>query len=95
MAANETQTLVDKFSWSTKILGTDYKPAALNEVVKMCENLNQEEQYQLLQVLQKYDHIFDGTIGELNMELISLQFMDKETKTVHVRPFSVPRSVEQ
>ena len=95
LAENETQTVVGKFYWSTKILGTEYKPAVLNEVIKICESLNQEEQHQLIQVLQKYEHIFDGIVGEFNRELISLQLMDKETKPVNMRPFTVPRSVEQ
>ena len=52
LTANEPQTLVDKFSHSTKILDAEYKPAVLDEVIKMCENLNQEEQHQLLQILK-------------------------------------------
>ena len=53
MTANEPQTLVEKISRSTKILDAEYKPAVLDEVIKMCENLNQEEQHQLLQIPQK------------------------------------------
>ena len=52
LTTNEPQTLVDEFSRSTKILVAKYKPAILDEVIKMCENLNQEEQHQLLQILQ-------------------------------------------
>ena len=95
LSANEPQTLVDEFSRSTKILDAEYKPAILDEVIKMCENLNQEEQHQLLQILQKYEHLFDGTLGEFNMEPISLHLMDKGCKPVHARPYTVPRSVEQ
>ena len=51
LTANEPQTLVDEFSRSTKILDAEYKPAILDEVIKMCENLNQEEKHQLLQIL--------------------------------------------
>ena len=52
LAANEPQSLVDKFSRSTNILDAEYKPEILEEVTKACENLNEEEQRQLLQVLQ-------------------------------------------
>ena len=63
LTENEPKTLVDEFSCSIKILDAEYEPAVLNEVIKMCENLNQEEQHQLLQILKKYEHIFDGTLG--------------------------------
>ena len=53
LAANEPQSPVDEFSRSTKILDAEYKPAILEDVTKACENLNEEEQCQLLQVLQK------------------------------------------
>jgi hypothetical protein len=68
LTANEPQRLMDEFSCSTKILDAEYKPAILEEVTKACENLNEEEQRQLLQVLQKYEHLFDGTLGEFNMD---------------------------
>ena len=51
LSANEPQTLVDKFSLSHKMLDVEYKPAILDKVIKMYENLNQEEQQQLLQIL--------------------------------------------
>jgi hypothetical protein len=38
---------------------------------------------------------FDGTLGEFNMEPISLQLMDPNFKPIHVRAKTVPRSVEQ
>ena len=59
LTANEPQSLVNKFSWSNKILGAEYKPAVLEEVTQMYENLNSEEQHPLLEVLQKYEHLFD------------------------------------
>jgi hypothetical protein len=40
-------------------------------------------------------HIFDGTLRELNIELISLQLMDPNYKPVHVCAYTIPRSVEQ
>ena len=95
LAANEPQSLMNEFSRSTKILDAEYKPAILEEVTKTCENLNEEEQRQLLQVLQKYEHLFDGTLGEFNMAPISLNLIDPGSKPVHARPYTVPRSVEQ
>jgi hypothetical protein len=62
-----------------------------------CENLHVEEQHQLKILLQKYELLFDGTLGKFNMEAISisLQLMDPNCKPVHARAYTVPRSVEQ
>jgi hypothetical protein len=94
-AANEPQSLMDKFSRSTKIIDAEYKPAILEEVIKTCENLSDEKQHKILQVLQKYEHLFDGTLGEFNMAPISLNLIDPGSKPVYARPYTVPRSVEQ
>jgi hypothetical protein len=69
----------------------------LDDVIKTCENLHVEEQHQLKALLQKYSHLFDGTLGEFNMETtpISLQLMNPNCKPIHARAYTVPRSVEQ
>jgi hypothetical protein len=97
MSANEPQTLRDEYSRATKILDAEYKPASLDDVIKTCENLHIEEQHQLKTLLQKYEHLFDGTLGEFNMETIPiiLQLMDPNCKPIHARAYTVPRSVEQ
>jgi hypothetical protein len=99
MSVNGPQTLRDEYSRATKILDAEYKQtsASLDDVIKTCENLHVEEQHQLKMVLQKYEHLFDGTLGEFNMEQmpISLQLMDPNCKPIHSRDYTVPRSVEQ
>jgi hypothetical protein len=59
------------------------------------KNLHVEEQRQLKILLQKYERLFDGTLGEFNMEPISLQLKDPNCKPIHARAHTVPRSVEQ
>jgi hypothetical protein len=70
MSANEPQTLRDEYSRATKILDSDYKhvPARLHDVIKTCENLHVEEKHQFKILLQKYEHLFDGTLGQFNMK---------------------------
>jgi hypothetical protein len=46
-------------------------------------------------LLQKYEDLIDGILGEFNMEPISLQLMDPNCKPIHVCAYTVPRSVEQ
>jgi hypothetical protein len=68
MSANEPQMLRDEYSQATKILDAEYKPASLDDVIKICESLHVEEQHQLKTLLQKYEHLLDGTLGEFNMK---------------------------
>jgi hypothetical protein len=97
MSANEPQTLRVEYSQVTEILHSEYEPASLNDVIKTFENLHAEEQHQLKILLQKYEHLFDGTLGEFNMEAIpiSLQLMDPNCKPINAHAYTVPRSVEQ
>jgi hypothetical protein len=39
--------------------------------------------------------MFDGILGQFSMKLISLHIVEKESKLVHARPFSVPRPMKQ
>jgi hypothetical protein len=57
MSANEPQTLRDEYSQATKFLDAEYKPASLDDVIKTCENLHVEEQYQLKILFQKYERL--------------------------------------
>jgi hypothetical protein len=63
MSANEPQTLRDEYSRATKILDAECKAETLDDFIKTCENLHVEEQHQLKISLQKYDHLFDGTLA--------------------------------
>jgi hypothetical protein len=70
MSANEPQMLRDEYSRTTKILDAEYKHilVSVDDVIKTCESLHVEEQHQLKILLQKYEHLFDGTLGEFSME---------------------------
>jgi hypothetical protein len=60
--------LRDEYSQATKILDAEYKPTSLYDIIKTCKNLRAKEQHQLKTLLQKYEYLFDGTLGEFNME---------------------------
>jgi hypothetical protein len=80
-----------------KILDAEYKSVNLDDVIKTFENLHVEEQQQLKTLLQKFEHLFDGKLGEFNVEKmpISLQFMDPNCKSVHTHSYTVSRLMEQ
>jgi hypothetical protein len=81
--ANEPPTLRDEYSPDIKILDAEYKQvtASLDDVTNICGNLYVDEQNQLEMLLQKYEHLVDGTLGEFNIiEGINLQLMDPYLK---------------
>jgi hypothetical protein len=61
IGVHEPQTLRNEYSQATKILDAEYKPKSLDIIIRSCENLYAEEQNQLKILLQKYEHLFDGT----------------------------------
>jgi hypothetical protein len=63
---------------SYQILDSEYKTtASFDDVIETCENLHVEEQHQLKILLQKYEHLFDGTLGEFNMDTLPIQHSTK------------------
>jgi hypothetical protein len=57
MIANEPKPLRDEYFQAIKILDAVYKPASLDDVIKICESLHVEEQHQLKILLHKYEHL--------------------------------------
>src|SRR5687767_5670749 len=45
------------------ILSAKYCKADLHQLTKECDQLTKEEQEKLLALLQKYEQLFDGTVG--------------------------------
>jgi hypothetical protein len=57
----------------------------LDDVIKTCENLHVEEQHQLKTLLQNYDCLFDGTLGNFNLEFNCFQMKDPNCKPISCR----------
>jgi hypothetical protein len=62
----ESQALNDAPSHLKKILDTKYEPADLDKIAHNCNYLTDDEQTQLLSLLQKYQHLFNGSSGTWN-----------------------------
>jgi hypothetical protein len=89
LSSNDPQKIKDEYFWASKILNAEYKPASLDYIIKTCENLHVEEQHQYKILIKKYEHLFHGTLGEFNMEKLSLQLMDANRKPNHALVYSV------
>ena len=75
----------------TQILVAKYKKANLPEVVENnCKHLNNDKREELLQLLYKYEELFDGTLGDWKTEPVKLE-LKKDAKPFHSRPFQVPK----
>jgi hypothetical protein len=73
------------------ILDANYKKADLPEVVKTCTHLSQHKQNELLEVLQVFEDLFDGTLGDWKTEPVSFE-LKRDAKPYHSRAFpSIPR----
>jgi len=75
---------------AVKILDAKYEAADLPSIVKeQCNHLNKNEQYKLLELLEEFAELFDGTLGEFNTEPVSLE-LKEGAKPYHGKAFPVP-----
>ena len=49
----------------------------------------------MFNLLNKYSHLFDGTLGSWKTDPVDLELKDSESKPYHSRPYPVPHSQEQ
>ena len=73
------------------IIESKYAPADLKEIVDQCKHLNQGE----LKLLQKFNDIYNGTLGTWNTEPIQLELKDPNQKPYHAKPHPAPFSQEK
>jgi hypothetical protein len=86
----ESQALNDATSHLKKILDAKYEPADLKQITQNCTHLTGDEQVKLKCLLQKYEHLFDGTLGTWRAEPYNIELQD-DVKPYHSRPFPIPK----
>ena len=72
------------------ILDAKYEAADLAEICRLQQHLSSDEQAELQALLEKYDWLFDGTLGTWNLEPVELELLPDATP-YHARPYPVPR----
>ena len=77
------------------IIESKYTPADLEKIVAECTHLESNEQKQLLRLLQKYEDLFDGSLGTWNTDPIQLELKEPNVKPYHAKPYPVPHSQEK
>jgi hypothetical protein len=72
--AMEPQSTQDATNRATQIQDANYKKSDLQSVVRdYCKHLKVDQQKQLLQLLTKYESLFDGTLGDWKTKPVSFQ----------------------
>jgi hypothetical protein len=77
------------------IIESKYCPADLSKIVAECSHLDKAEQKQLLKLLQKFEDLFDGSLGTWKTDPIELELKDPNVKPYHAKPYPVPYSQEK
>ena len=77
-----------------RILDAKYEPADLREIVKSCDHLDEYEKSQLLDLLLKYENLFDGTLGHWKDSAYNVE-LKPDISPFHARPYPIPHKYEQ
>jgi hypothetical protein len=89
--AMELHSTQDGTKRVTRILDAKYKKADLQSIVRdNRKHLSIYQQKKLLQLLKKYETLFDGTLGDWKTKLVSFQLREG-VSPYHGRAFPVPK----
>jgi hypothetical protein len=92
--AMEPQSTQDATKRVTRILDAKYQKADLQSIVTdNCKHLITNQQAKLLQLLTKYESLFDGTLGDWKTKPVSFE-LKEGVSPYHGRAFPVPKSPE-
>ncbi len=89
--AMELQSTQDATKGVTRILDAKYQKADLQSIVRNnCKLLSADQQKKLLQLLHKYEWLFDGTLGDWKTKPVSFQ-LKEGVSLYHGQAFPVPK----
>jgi hypothetical protein len=89
--AMEPQNTQDATKHATRILDAKYSKADLQSVVKdNCMHLSADQQKKSLQLLKKYELLFNGTLGDWKTKPVSFQ-LKEGASLYHGRALPVPK----
>ncbi len=93
--AMELQSTQDATKRVTQILDAEYQKADLQSIAKdKCKHLSTNQQKKLLQLLTKYESLFDGTLGDWKTKPVSFQ-LKEGVSLYHGQAFPVSKSTQK
>ncbi len=85
--AMELQSTQNATKCVTQILDAKYQKADLQSIVRdNCKHLSANQQKKLLQLLKKYESLFDHTLGDWKTKPVSFQ-LKEEVSPYHVKKY--------
>jgi len=88
---NEPQSTLEATSRLINILDAKYEKADLRALVNdSCTHLDAPQQNMLLELLQDFEELFDGTLGDWDCKPVSFQ-LKEGAQPYHGRPFPIPK----
>eukprot|EP00804_Cyclotella_cryptica_P023072 CCRYP_000324-RA/>CCRYP_000324-RA protein AED:0.44 eAED:0.44 QI:0/-1/0/1/-1/1/1/0/215 len=89
--SKEPQSTLEATKRLIKILDAKYEKADLRAIVRdNCTHLSGPEQARLLELLQEFEELFSGKLGDWDCKPVSLQLKDG-AQPYHGRPFPIPK----
>ena len=89
--SKEPRSLLEATEHIIHILDAKYEQADLRAIVNdNCTHLSSPEQAKLLELLQDFEELFNGTLGDWDCQPVSLQLKDG-AQPYHDRPFPIPK----
>ena len=76
------------------IVDAKYAKQNPTKIIEGFEHLNREEKDKLISLLNKFQHLFDGGLGDWQAEPIELEVKEGSTP-YHARPYPVPQAHEK
>ena len=90
MFTHEPKSTEEATERTVRILDAKYEKADLQSVVDDCEHLSNSEKNKLLELLQEFEELFDGTLGDWTTEPVSFEVKNGATP-YRGRAFPVPK----
>ena len=87
--AYQSEHIKQAESRASKILDANYEKANLEAVCAAVDTLSESEQQQLLSLLKKFEHLFDGSLGDFETSPVHLD-LKEGAKPYHGKAFPVP-----
>eukprot|EP00804_Cyclotella_cryptica_P018327 CCRYP_017977-RA/>CCRYP_017977-RA protein AED:0.45 eAED:0.45 QI:0/-1/0/1/-1/1/1/0/150 len=89
--SEEPQSMLEATKRLIHILDAKYEKVNLKAIVKdNCTHLSVPEQTKLLELLQEFEELFNGTLGDWDCKPVSLQ-LKEGAQPYHGRPFQIPK----
>jgi hypothetical protein len=86
---HEADSTSEMQSRVTRILDAKYEKADLKTVVQNQKHLSDDNKLLLAKLLRKYEHLFDGTLGDWKGSGVSFELRD-DAKPYHSKPYPIP-----